>query len=71
MEGILLAVRRGTELEPIKVEMSDQEQQYLEKIGRWVMETCLLYGTTPKTAFTVASMFVEGIEHEWSKQRKL
>lgn len=49
--------------------MSEQQLKYLAKIGQWVVETCLLFGTTPKTAFTVASMFVEGIEYEWTKRK--
>lgn len=38
--------------------MTDRE------IAEWVVTTCLLNGTTVGTAYTVAGMFVDGLERE-------
>jgi len=36
---------------------SDERQ-----IAEWVKETCLLFGSSVQTAYTVASIFVEGLQ---------
>lgn len=34
------------------------------KFGAWVVETCLLFGTTASTAYKIASLFVSRLEHD-------
>jgi len=46
---------------------AEQEAQ-LVRVGQWVIDTCLLFGTQPKTAYLVAGAFVEGVEAAWRKQ---
>jgi len=43
--------------------MSDDER--LTLIGRWVLDTCLLFGTTFETAAAVAEHFVGGLRRAW------
>jgi hypothetical protein len=38
--------------------------QRLAEIGAWVVQTCLLMGASPTTAYEVAAAFVEGVERE-------
>lgn len=46
--------------------LTDRQIADLEKIGRWVYDTCTLFGATGATAWKVAGLFVGGIETEWS-----
>lgn len=41
-------------------------QDALNELGTWVVDTCLLFGCTTSTAYTLAFVFVEGLaaEHE-------
>lgn len=39
-----------------------------KKIAEWVVQTCLLFGTTAQTAYTVAGLFLEGLQSEASKK---
>ncbi len=43
--------------------MSDEER--LTAIGRWVFDTCLLFGTTVETASLVTEHFCSGLRREW------
>lgn len=40
------------------------EADRLVELGLWVVQTCVLMGTTPSTAFLVATAFVEALEHD-------
>lgn len=45
------------------------EQRYLDtaelnKWAKWVVETCLTFGTSVSTAYKVAGLFVEGLERD-------
>jgi hypothetical protein len=42
-----------------------EKDAQLARIGQWVIETCLLFGTRRKTAYLVAGAFVKGVEREW------
>lgn len=44
--------------------MSDEER--LTMIGRWVLDTCLLFGTTFETAALVSEHFVQGLRRAWA-----
>jgi hypothetical protein len=33
-----------------------------QKIAEWVVGTCLLFGTTPSTAYRIAGLFLQGLE---------
>jgi hypothetical protein len=46
----------------------DKRNERLAQIAAWVVQTCLIFGSSPSTAYTVAGLFVEGIAREWSKQ---
>ena len=43
--------------------MSDEERQTM--IGRWALDTCLVFGTTFETAALVAEHFVSGLRQAW------
>jgi hypothetical protein len=45
-----------------------ERRQRLVEIAAWVAQMCLMFGSSPHTAYTVAGLFVEGIDREWSKQ---
>jgi hypothetical protein len=36
----------------------------LLEIGEWAKNTCVLFGTSPQTAYRIAAYFVEGIARE-------
>lgn len=37
----------------------------LEKWAKWVVVTCLTYGTSVSTAYKVAGLFIEGLERSY------
>jgi hypothetical protein len=45
------------------VVVSDEER--LTAIGRWALDTCLLFGATFETAIAVAEHIVSGLRREW------
>lgn len=45
-----------------------ERTETLERLGRWVKETCDTFGAEPHTGYMVAGMFVQGLAAEWKKQ---
>lgn len=45
--------------------LTPEQDAQLARVGQWVIETCLLFGTQRKTAYLVAGAFLEGLEREW------
>jgi hypothetical protein len=41
------------------------DEERLTLIGRWALDTCLLFGTTFETAAAVAEHFVRGLRRAW------
>jgi len=41
------------------------DEKRLTEIGRWVLDTCLLFGTDFETAIAVADHIVSGLRREW------
>jgi len=41
----------------------------LERWAKWVVATCLTFGTTVSTAYKVAGLFVEGLERATTTTR--
>ena len=43
-----------------------RRQDALNELGMWMVDTCLLFGCTASTAYTLSFVFVEGLaaEHE-------
>jgi hypothetical protein len=41
------------------------DEQRLTMIGRWVLDTCLMFGTTFETAALVSEGFVGGLRQAW------
>lgn len=39
----------------------------LIQLAEYVKDTCLLFGASPYTTYTVAGLFVQGLEREWTK----
>lgn len=48
--------------------MTDERSMELEKIGEWVIQTCLLLGAPAATAYKVAIILVEAVDKEWTNQ---
>lgn len=42
----------------------------LEQLAAWVVQTCLLFGTTHATAYLVAGEFLRGVEPAWKDERE-
>ncbi len=40
------------------------------KLAEWVKDTCLMFGASPATAFTVAGTFANGLEKDWRRKRE-
>lgn len=45
------------------------EEMTLEEIADWVCKTCLMFGTSPATAYKVAGTFVAGLEKQNDTRR--
>lgn len=52
----------------IPIKDLDPEGEIL-RLAEWVKNTCLLFGTSPATAFTVAGTFAHGLEQDWRKAK--
>jgi hypothetical protein len=48
-----------------------EKDAQLARIGQWVIETCLLFGTRRKTAYLVAGAFVKGVERDSAPEGSL
>ena len=53
----------ASESNPSFAPISDEER--LTLIGRWALDTCLLFGTTFETAAAVAEHLVSGLRRAW------
>lgn len=42
--------------------MSEGKMVTKKRLAEWIVETCLLFGTTTETAYKVAAVFIEGLE---------
>ena len=47
--------------------LTPEQQQKLDEYGDWVIQTCLMFGAEPVTAYNCAAAFVEGVTSEWLK----
>ena len=47
--------------------MKPIEEMTLTEIAEWVKTTCLMFGTSPTTAYICAGTFVEGLERTGRK----
>lgn len=47
-----------------KLQQSTYREYVLRDVGAWVVQTCLLFGTSATTAYKIAALMVEGIEQE-------
>jgi hypothetical protein len=43
---------------------SDTRDQALIDLGQWAIDTCLLFGCCPETAWEVAAIFIRGLRKE-------
>lgn len=41
-----------------------RREQALADLGQWVVDTCLLFGCRPETAWQVATTFTRGLRRE-------
>jgi len=45
-----------------------ERTQELERLGRWVKETCDTFGAALHTGYLVAGAFIQGLAAEWEKR---
>jgi hypothetical protein len=47
----------------------DHRDQALLDLGLWVIDTCMLFGSTPETAWQVAATFTKGLRRELENEK--
>lgn len=47
--------------------MTDEE---LRRLAEWIVQTCLLFGATPATAYLVAGTFIQGLEEQYGMEAR-
>jgi hypothetical protein len=45
--------------------MKNDMDERLSWIAEWMVQTCLLFGASPETAYLVAGHFIAGLRQEW------